>query len=162
METLAGPGAEVHFTHLSHASCTTLASRLSSTSSDVARGIVHYESITDLLSSLSPPVPLSEVCLLDPKAPQALAPEDGDAFEWFLFGVRMIPRGLRVWSDVHDVVLTVSFYRAYSVRSCVLVGVGMRNDGFLLWVAQATTPRATAQVSCACLDSQLATLALCR
>ena len=87
----------MHFTHLSHASCSTLAGRLSSTSTDVAQGIVHHESIMDLLASLDPPVPISKVCLLDPKAPQALAPEDGDAFEWFLFGVRIVPRGPRVW-----------------------------------------------------------------
>jgi ribosome biogenesis SPOUT family RNA methylase Rps3 len=28
------------------------------------------------------------VCLLDPKAEHALSPEDGDRFEWFLFGVQ--------------------------------------------------------------------------
>lgn len=34
-------------------------------------------------------VPLGRVCLLDPKAEQELAPEDGEGnFDWFLFGVR--------------------------------------------------------------------------
>lgn len=30
---------------------------------------------------------MQRVCLLDPKAQVELKPEDGDAFEWFLFGV---------------------------------------------------------------------------
>lgn len=35
-------------------------------------------------------VPLSSVCLLDPKATQPLSPEDGDGrFKWFLFGVSL-------------------------------------------------------------------------
>lgn len=34
-------------------------------------------------------VPLNKVCLLDPKAENILAPEDGDEFSWFLFGVRL-------------------------------------------------------------------------
>jgi ribosome biogenesis SPOUT family RNA methylase Rps3 len=34
-----------------------------------------------------PPVSLEKVCLLDPKAPLELSPQDGDGrFEWFLFG----------------------------------------------------------------------------
>ena len=34
-------------------------------------------------------IELDKVCLLDPKAENALSPEDGDGqFEWFLFGVR--------------------------------------------------------------------------
>jgi len=37
-------------------------------------------------------VPLEQVCLLDPKASEALTPADGDAgkFAWFLFGVRLL------------------------------------------------------------------------
>ncbi|KAA8907862.1 SAM-dependent RNA methyltransferase [Sphaerosporella brunnea] len=31
-------------------------------------------------------VPKERVCLLDPQATQELSPEDGDAFDWFVFG----------------------------------------------------------------------------
>lgn len=40
-------------------------------------------------------VPLEKVCLLDPKAPQELSPEDGDGrFVWFLFGVSFPSRSI--------------------------------------------------------------------
>ena len=114
MQTLAGPGAEVHFTHLSHASCASLSKVLSSTSGNVAEGVAHHEGILDVLSAKS--IPLSKVCLLDPKAPDVLSPEDGDAFEYYLFGVRMLSGGRVLGSDRHVVVITMSSHRAYSVR----------------------------------------------
>ena len=100
MQDLAGPQSEVHFTHLSQRSCETLQSlfspapsTLSSISADdapqkeKAKGYAHAEGVLELMKSRG--VPLEKVCLLDPRAPQELSPEDGDGrFEWFLFGVR--------------------------------------------------------------------------
>ena len=100
MQDLAGPQSEVHFTHLSQRSCETLQSLFSpapSTLSSIpaddapqkekANGHAHAEGVLELMKSRG--VPLEKVCLLDPRAPQELSPEDGDGrFEWFLFGVR--------------------------------------------------------------------------
>ena len=87
MKTLAGAGSEVHFTHLSQSSCDTLTSLFSQSSLPVAEATAaaHSESVMDFMKRRS--VPLDKVCLLDPKAEKELAPEDGDVFEWFLFGV---------------------------------------------------------------------------
>lgn len=35
-------------------------------------------------------IPITRVCLLDPKAQTVLAPEDGKIFDHFLFGVRSL------------------------------------------------------------------------
>lgn len=44
-------------------------------------------SVLDLMKSRT--ISLHRVCLLDPKSPRELTPEDGDGtFDWFLFGVR--------------------------------------------------------------------------
>ena len=100
MRTLAGPGAEVHFTHLSPSSCATLTalfarshsssaaseSESGSGSESEAHAAAHPEGVLKFMKQRN--VPLEKVCLLDPKAEKPLAPEDGDgAFEWFLFGV---------------------------------------------------------------------------
>ena len=87
MRSFAGPGATVHFTHLSPASCTTLSSLFSQdTDSSRADAFAHHKSVTQLMEEKG--IPLDKVCLLDPKAEKELAPEDGDGrFEWFLFGV---------------------------------------------------------------------------
>lgn len=48
----------------------------------------HTISILDLMKQRN--VPLERVCLLDPKAPKPLSPQDGEGeFDWFLFGVRI-------------------------------------------------------------------------
>ena len=87
MRTLAGPGASVHFTHLSPGSCATLSTLFSREDAGAkARAYAHRESVMELMAARG--VPLEKVCLLDPKAEKGLAPEDGDGrFEWFLFGV---------------------------------------------------------------------------
>ena len=92
MRTLAGPDAEVHFTHLSKSSAEYLTE---STFIDDHPGnpsllspfFCHQAGVLDLMKSKG--VSIDHVCLLDPKSEQRLSPEDGDGrFEWFLFGVR--------------------------------------------------------------------------
>jgi len=47
----------------------------------------HREGVRELMEASG--IELDKVCLLDPRAENALSPEDGDGrFEWFLFGVR--------------------------------------------------------------------------
>lgn len=88
MRTLAGPNGQIHFTSLS-------------SSSSKALGNVFAEKLTSQQASASPHqidvlklmkqnnIPREKVCLLDPKAPKELSPEDGEGeFDWFLFGVR--------------------------------------------------------------------------
>ncbi|KIJ64717.1 hypothetical protein HYDPIDRAFT_175281 [Hydnomerulius pinastri MD-312] len=83
MISLAGPDAQVQFTHLSRNSCDSLRNKLASIGRpDSFR--VHTEPIMDVLKSRD--VPLAKVCLLDPKAERELKPEDGVDFDWFLFG----------------------------------------------------------------------------
>ena len=99
MLKVASPSSTVGFTSLSastHASIsnqldTVVSSNTSSSSSSSkppAKFFVSQESILTYLASASPPIPISKVCLLDPKAPKALCPEDGKSgkFEFFLFG----------------------------------------------------------------------------
>jgi ribosome biogenesis SPOUT family RNA methylase Rps3 len=91
MRTLAGPSAKVHFTHLSHAAGDSLHASFAAqtnSSSGLATGSAHQIGVLELMKKHN--VPLERVCLLDPKAPAVLAPEDGNAFDWFLFGVRPI------------------------------------------------------------------------
>ena len=83
---LAGTSARVLFTHLSQKSCASLQEKLASLSGPVAPSKVYTQSIMELLKDQD--VPLSKVCLLDPKAERKLEPEDGLEFEWFLFGAR--------------------------------------------------------------------------
>lgn len=86
MKTLAGPSARVLFTHLSHRSSASLQAKLASLSGPVASSQVYTQSVLELLGDED--VPLSKVCLLDPKAERQLEPKDGLEFEWFLFGAR--------------------------------------------------------------------------
>ena len=88
MKTLAGPGSEVDFTHLSKSSCETLTNLFQSpTPERGAEAFAHPEGVMDFMKRKN--VPLDKVCLLDPKAERPLSPEDGDGlFAWFLFGVR--------------------------------------------------------------------------
>jgi ribosome biogenesis SPOUT family RNA methylase Rps3 len=90
MKMLAGAGSEVHFTHLSQSSCNTLTSLFtqSPAAGTEALAAAHPESVMEFMRQKN--VPLNKVCLLDPKAENPLAPEDGDGeFEWFVFGVSL-------------------------------------------------------------------------
>jgi hypothetical protein len=92
MCTLAGPDASVEFTHLSSAAGAALSSALpTATALAPARAACHEEGVLALMQARG--IALDRVCLLDPKAPEALSPSDGDAdgFSWFLFGVRAFP-----------------------------------------------------------------------
>ena len=93
MRTLAGPDAEVHFTHLSKSSAGYLTSTFNigddhpGESPSLSRFFCHQAGVLDLMKNNG--VSIDHVCLLDPKSEQGLSPEDGDGrFEWFLFGVR--------------------------------------------------------------------------
>jgi ribosome biogenesis SPOUT family RNA methylase Rps3 len=94
MLKVASPSSTVGFTSLSSSTHATISTQLetvvskSSSSKKPAQHFVSQESILTYLASASPPIPISKVCLLDPKAPKALSPEDGQPgkFEFFLFG----------------------------------------------------------------------------
>ena len=89
MRMLGGPEAQIHFTHLSKSSSTSLARSFddSNGSKSIAQAFVHNIGVLDLMKESS--MPLDKVCLLDPKAEEELSVDDGDGrFEWFLFGVR--------------------------------------------------------------------------
>jgi len=84
---LGGPEAQIHFTHLSKSSSTSLARSFddSTGSKSIAQAFVHNISVLDLMKESS--IPSDKVCLLDPKAEEELSVDDGDGrFEWFLFG----------------------------------------------------------------------------
>ncbi|KAJ7068762.1 SAM-dependent RNA methyltransferase [Mycena amicta] len=86
MRTLAGPSAQIHFTHLSSASRSSLSSVFGS-SEGLADARCHQAGVLELMKERVVGAALQKVCLLDPKGEKALAPEDGDGlFEWFLFG----------------------------------------------------------------------------
>ena len=88
MRILAGPDAQVHFTYLSKPSSQSLDSAFTMKSqnpSALAAFSCHQEGVLDLMKTSE--MPIDKVCLLDPKAEQELSPEDGDNFQWFLFGV---------------------------------------------------------------------------
>ncbi|CAK5278092.1 unnamed protein product [Mycena citricolor] len=86
MRTLAGPSSAVHFTHLTSASRESL-SAVFAPADGLASAACHQEGVLDLMARLLGPDAKSKICLLDPKAENVLAPEDGDGrFEWFLFG----------------------------------------------------------------------------
>lgn len=60
----------------------------------LAKAHCHTEDI------MSMGIPLENVCLLDPASPTVLGPEDGDKFEFFLFGGILgddPPRGKEEW-----------------------------------------------------------------
>ncbi|KAG5635947.1 hypothetical protein H0H81_009596 [Sphagnurus paluster] len=84
MRIQAGEGAHVHFTHLSKSSGDALTAAFQS-SKGLADTSCHKIGVLELMKSKA--IDISKVCLLDPKAEAALAPEDGDGrFEMFLFG----------------------------------------------------------------------------
>ena len=86
MRAFAGPGSSVEFTHLSKAAGASLTQTFSARNdADLSDAECHTEGVLDLMKERG--VSLEKVCLLDPKAPEELAPEDGEKFEWFLFGV---------------------------------------------------------------------------
>ncbi|KAG1765701.1 SAM-dependent RNA methyltransferase [Suillus occidentalis] len=84
MITLAGINGRVEFTHLSQNSCSSLNDRLASINEPAASYRVHTRSVMELLEQNN--IPITRVCLLDPKAQTVLAPEDGKIFDHFLFG----------------------------------------------------------------------------
>ncbi|KAG0699389.1 SAM-dependent RNA methyltransferase [Suillus ampliporus] len=84
MIMLAGINGRVEFTHLSHNSGSSLDARLASISERAASYQVHTKSILELLEQKK--IPITRVCLLDPRAQTVLAPEDGKSFDYFLFG----------------------------------------------------------------------------
>ncbi|PWN92426.1 DUF431-domain-containing protein [Acaromyces ingoldii] len=90
MLLLVGPGSTVHFTGLSPGSASSLRAALSSSSSSkpCAEFQVHTEGILDFAAKAQ--VPISAICLLDPKAPQALSVRDAspppNGYSHFLLG----------------------------------------------------------------------------
>ncbi|KAG2159503.1 SAM-dependent RNA methyltransferase [Suillus bovinus] len=85
MIMLAGKNGRVEFTHLSHNSCSLLDTRLASINEPTAASYhVHTQSVMELLEKNN--IPITRVCLLDPKAQTVLAPEDAKTFDHFLFG----------------------------------------------------------------------------
>ncbi len=87
--------SKIHFTSLSKQSAAALPTILSTVTSKVSPGLpsraqmqATTQSISQLLAAHDPPIPVGRVCLLDPKAPAVLAPEDGEPgrFDFFLFG----------------------------------------------------------------------------
>ncbi|KAG8904295.1 hypothetical protein FRB99_001929 [Tulasnella sp. 403] len=87
MRTLAGPDNIVRFTHLSSTSRDALQALWTAGQNDRSLSGVQVTNVPVLDLMKAHQIPLDKVCLLDPKAPEALKPEDGDGrFEWFLFG----------------------------------------------------------------------------
>lgn len=86
MLTLVGPSSSVHFTSLSTSSIPPLQAYLSNQSPSSSKAHLHTSPILSVLPSLSPPVPQSRVCLLDPKATQVISPDDASLFDVFLYG----------------------------------------------------------------------------
>jgi len=84
MRKLAGPGSEVHFTHLSPACGNSLLESFGQMRAglDTADVFCTTKSVLDLISAIG--VSLDEVCLLDPKAERELSPSD--PYTNFLFG----------------------------------------------------------------------------
>ncbi|KIY71294.1 DUF431-domain-containing protein [Cylindrobasidium torrendii FP15055 ss-10] len=82
MLSLAGPASEVHFTHLSASSVSTLELPQGQ---GQARPVFTTEDVLSRLRSSG--ISINEVCLLDPKGTEELSPADGDGrFKCFLFG----------------------------------------------------------------------------
>lgn len=80
MLSLVGPGGTVHFTSLSSASLDSLREALSSSPSSNARAEfeLHTASITTLAKQRD--IPLSSICLLDPRAPLCLHASDSGKY----------------------------------------------------------------------------------
>lgn len=81
MLTVVGSSSSVHFTSLSSTSIPPLEKYLSS-----PKAHLHTAPILSILDTLSPPVPQSRVCLLDPRATKVISPEDAELFDVFLYG----------------------------------------------------------------------------
>lgn len=88
MRTLAGPDAQIHFTHLSEPICESLGKDLRTPDNAKATVQCHTISVIELMKMYA--IPLDRVCLLDPRASKSLCPQDATEFDWFLFGVSLI------------------------------------------------------------------------
>ena len=89
MRTLAGASNQVCFTNLSSSAALDLNKLWNGPESQAGEAPVCVLDIGVVERMRREGVPLDSVCLLDPKAPKELVPEDGDGrFKWFLFGVR--------------------------------------------------------------------------
>lgn len=88
MLSLSPPDATVHFTSLSHSSQAALAKAFAPntdpSAAPTATARPHTADVLTLIKELN--IPLERVCLLDPRAEQEISPEDGEAFDMFLFG----------------------------------------------------------------------------
>lgn len=88
MGSLAGPSAQLYFTNLSKKSRDSMSTALNCLL-DQAPATCSQKGVLELMNEILGENALEQVCLLDPKAPLPLSPEDGDGrFKWFLFGVR--------------------------------------------------------------------------
>ncbi|KAJ7700367.1 hypothetical protein B0H17DRAFT_1251230 [Mycena rosella] len=122
MRTLAGPTALLHFTHLTHLSAALRdsPSNVFRSAAELAGARCHRTGVFELLTQRR--TPRAKVCLLDPTAAAPLAPDDGDRFRCFLFGVHML--------HVHSYSLFRSFQghprrrppRATAPPSCASLG----------------------------------------
>jgi len=84
MLELIGPESQLHFTSLSSSSIPPLEEYLKSSTPSSSKAHLHTDPILTLVEKLkSTP---ARVCLLDPRAPKELSPEDGDDFDIFLYG----------------------------------------------------------------------------
>ena len=85
MLNLIGPSSQLHFTSLSSSSIPPLQKYLEETTpSSSSKAHLHTEPILTLVEKLGSTS--ARVCLLDPRAPKELAPEDGETFDIFLYG----------------------------------------------------------------------------
>ena len=94
MRTLAGPGSEVHFTHLSQACSRALLKSFAGSSEGtsaehIADVFCTTQSVLDFIKAIG--VSVDQVCLLDPKAERELSPNDKYTNFLFGVGVNMIP-----------------------------------------------------------------------
>ena len=85
MLNLIGPSSQLHFTSLSQSSIPPLQKYLETTTpSSSSKAHLHTDPILTLVEKLGSTS--AKVCLLDPRAPKELAPEDGEIFDIFLYG----------------------------------------------------------------------------
>lgn len=87
MLDLIGPNSEIYFTSLNPHTGTNLQTSLSKSKPNHKKA--HADSTPFTTSINNPNGPYStysRVCLLDPKAEKELSPEDGEAFDIFLYG----------------------------------------------------------------------------
>jgi Predicted SAM-dependent RNA methyltransferase len=149
MRTLAGPSASIAFTHLSHIMRTSLSIALALSSSSAFGPTTmsaqtlpsvecHEQGVLALMQARG--IALEQVCLLDPKSAQALAPSDGyrdrdreegtDAgkFKWFLFGLRVLSLLLFLPSLSSKHIYFPFGKRVYSVRLSIVSRTVRRAD----------------------------------